>query len=73
MPSYNTKTDKLYEMWLKSLSERTAATYKYWVLAYCDFTRKTCPDLIIISDINPSGRKQTAKGTVGLNILFNKW
>jgi len=29
MPSYNTKTDKLYEMWLKSLSERTAATYKY--------------------------------------------
>lgn len=38
--------DKLFEMWLESLSPRTAATYRYGVIAYCEYTGKTCSELI---------------------------
>lgn len=38
--------DKLYETWLESQNTRTAATYRYGVIAYCEYTGKTCSQLI---------------------------
>ncbi|VVB86206.1 Tyrosine recombinase XerD [uncultured archaeon] len=47
-PAPNNKviTDKLYEAWLKSLSEKTASRYRYGLIAYCEHTGKTCSALI---------------------------
>ena len=40
------KDDKLYEAWIRSLSERTASRYRYGIIAYCDYTDKSCSELI---------------------------
>ncbi|NJD51823.1 MAG: hypothetical protein FIB07_03045 [Candidatus Methanoperedens sp.] len=38
--------DKLYEKWIDSLNERTASRYRYGVIAYCAFTKKSCTELV---------------------------
>lgn len=47
-PAPNNKVinDKLYVAWIKSLSEKTASRYRYGLIAYCNFTKKTCTKLI---------------------------
>lgn len=40
------KSDKVYGDWIESLNSRTAATYRYGVLAYCEHTGKSCSQLI---------------------------
>ena len=40
------KDDKLYGIWIKSLSERTASRYRYGIISYCDYTGKSCTALI---------------------------
>lgn len=40
------KDDKVYSAWIKSLSDRTASRYRYGIIAYCDYTEKSCRVLI---------------------------
>lgn len=53
------KEDKLYELWIESQNKRTAATYRYGLIAYCEYTKKTASQLIeeaqqdYINKVNP--------------------
>jgi integrase len=38
--------DKLYDLWIKTLSAKTAGKYCYGIFAYCEFTKKSCSELI---------------------------
>lgn len=38
--------DKHFEAWKKSLSVKAASRYQYGIIAYCEFTKKTCSELI---------------------------
>jgi len=40
------KADKVYSDWIGSLGKRTEARYRYGIMAYCQFTGRTCSELI---------------------------
>lgn len=39
-------TDKVFESWIASMGPKSASRYRYGVIDYCKFTKKTCEELI---------------------------